>query len=452
MLYNSFMDNVVPFFTKDGSVGLYNKKEDDIYHSVYGALTEAYDKFIIPANFDAFFDENNEIKILDLCYGIGYNTKVFLNNLLKKYLNEKKHINSIDSDNVIANKNIYSIDNDNILLDKCINSLYNNKIFKKYFRKSNIKNNLIKKQKFKVYIDAVDTNKNLVKMSPFFKVAGDIKINKRLSGIDKIDKYLKDDFYPSEHFDLLSEVNILILYFLINNFASEYVDDGLSEILNDKKYSKFIDSKMKAFLGFYFKKHSNLYSNKIKCSFLHNIYYSYISNSYKNTLKVLENNEISINYIIEDARQFLSKSNLEYDFIFLDAFSPSKCPSLWTYDFIKLLYKNLSENGKILTYTNSSAVRNAFLKNNFFIEKIYNKSEERYTGLIAAKQSKIVNPNLSRYELGLLDTKSSIMYRDENLLLNNKEILENRKKELLNSNLMSSTKYIKNFKGDKNEI
>ena len=41
-----------PYFTNDGSVGLYSEEDDDIYHSTYGALTEAYEKFILPANFD----------------------------------------------------------------------------------------------------------------------------------------------------------------------------------------------------------------------------------------------------------------------------------------------------------------------------------------------------------------------------------------------------------------
>ena len=36
-------------FTEDGSVGLYSKDVDDIYHSSFGALSEAYEKFIFPS-------------------------------------------------------------------------------------------------------------------------------------------------------------------------------------------------------------------------------------------------------------------------------------------------------------------------------------------------------------------------------------------------------------------
>ena len=72
-----------PYFTNDGSVGLYSEKDNDIYHSTYGALSEAYEKFIQPADFEKFFQNNSEIKILDICFGIGYNSKSFINNFIK---------------------------------------------------------------------------------------------------------------------------------------------------------------------------------------------------------------------------------------------------------------------------------------------------------------------------------------------------------------------------------
>ena len=73
-----------PYFTNDGSVGLFSPEADDIYHSTYGALSEAYEKFVLPANLENFFSNNSEIKVLDICYGIGYNTKNFLNFLINK--------------------------------------------------------------------------------------------------------------------------------------------------------------------------------------------------------------------------------------------------------------------------------------------------------------------------------------------------------------------------------
>ena len=89
------MSNIETFVTEDGSIGLYNKDLDEIYHSKYGAKSEAYEKFVEPAK----IIDNRPLDILDLCYGIGYNTKCALEHL--------KNINSIDcveSDNNLVQK------------------------------------------------------------------------------------------------------------------------------------------------------------------------------------------------------------------------------------------------------------------------------------------------------------------------------------------------------------
>lgn len=58
--------------TDDKSVGLYNNEVKDIYHSKTGALTEALEKFVL-CSFPLM--NKNELNILDICHGIGYNTK-----------------------------------------------------------------------------------------------------------------------------------------------------------------------------------------------------------------------------------------------------------------------------------------------------------------------------------------------------------------------------------------
>ncbi len=122
------MYELYPYFTNDGSVGLFSPEADDIYHSTYGALTEAYEKFIIPAEFEKFFQKNNKIKILDICFGIGYNTKSFINNFLEFIYN-----GTIDTYNIKCNS---EIDTDN--------------------------------KKYSIYIHAIDTDKILSGLSPFF--------------------------------------------------------------------------------------------------------------------------------------------------------------------------------------------------------------------------------------------------------------------------------------------
>lgn len=46
------MRDYEPYFTEDGSIGLYSYADKDVYHSKFGALTEAWEKFILPANLD----------------------------------------------------------------------------------------------------------------------------------------------------------------------------------------------------------------------------------------------------------------------------------------------------------------------------------------------------------------------------------------------------------------
>ena len=72
------MRNFKFVITEDKSVGLYSNEVNDIFHSKTGALKEAFDKFIIPSFLSNCIMQKNETNILDICYGIGYNTKAAL--------------------------------------------------------------------------------------------------------------------------------------------------------------------------------------------------------------------------------------------------------------------------------------------------------------------------------------------------------------------------------------
>ena len=88
------------FLTQDGSIGLYNKELDEIYHSKFGAKKEAYEKFIEPVLMVA------KPKILDICYGIGYNTKTAI-----QYLKNIEYIDCIEIDEKLAKESFkYSFD------------------------------------------------------------------------------------------------------------------------------------------------------------------------------------------------------------------------------------------------------------------------------------------------------------------------------------------------------
>ena len=60
-----------------------------------------------------------------------------------------------------------------------------------------------------------------------------------------------------------------------------------------------------------------------------------------------------------DARQQLQNlpKDLRLDLILLDAFSPGKCPQLWTEEFLQSLAALLAPGGRLLTYCRAAAVR-----------------------------------------------------------------------------------------------
>lgn len=53
--------------TGDNSITFYNDKYDETYHSTSGAIEESFEKFVKPCRI------NDGMKILDICFGIGYN-------------------------------------------------------------------------------------------------------------------------------------------------------------------------------------------------------------------------------------------------------------------------------------------------------------------------------------------------------------------------------------------
>lgn len=150
-----------------------------------------------------------------------------------------------------------------------------------------------------------------------------------------------------------------------------------------------------------------------------------------------------------DARQVIKEDDNSYNYIFLDAFTPAKCPCLWTVDFFKELHKHLDDEGMILTYSNSAAVRNAFIQAGFWTGKIYNKESDKFIGTIATKKLELIKNGLSEYDLGLINTKAGIVYRDKDLTLDNEAIIAAHSKEVAQSGLQSSSKFIKTFRGNK---
>ena len=451
------MYKLYPYFTNDGSVGLFSPDADDIYHSTYGALTEAYEKFILPAEFEKYFAKHDEIKILDICFGIGYNTKSFLNYFLEKILSKKTNTKNI------KNMSIEKIDTDKIKYAATIDgdNKYTSEI---YTDNTNCKNtssdiastcNTIQKiesqnlnPKFKIFIKAIDTDKNLAFLSPFFITGKRNTKNKNLNFHQaKIEKMLEDEKNKKiSKKRLKNETNMILLLKIIENHPEMLNDDEFYKLLTSKNYRQYFDAFIRRFLASYKFMTSKYTLLRLLGAFLHNIYYRYISKRQKKALNALKLLDFKFDLKIDDARKILSVDDNIYNFVFLDAFTPAKCPCLWTVDFFKLLYSHLDEDGMILTYSNAANVRSAFLEAGFFVGKIYNDAAGKFMGTVAVKNKSLIKNELSEYDLGLLKTKAGIFYRDENLTGQNEAIIAAHEKEVENSTRISSSKFIKQWK------
>ncbi len=461
------MYELYPYVTNDLSVGLFSPSDDDVYHSATGAATEAYTKFIFPAMIENFLCNHDSIRVLDICYGIGYNTESFLNFIFQiKFKNFLKsnnlHDKTLSTYNYkICGDNTFSLCNDKIYYDNTKNirqknlnysdMIYNdNNVCKFYINQHEGLYNKIFNKNFSIYIKAIDSNKFLAFLSPFIK-SKIIKFPKNQFKNEKIEKILKNSKnisnfnIPSNLIEYPPALSIFLLNCIIEQYPDMLYDNDFISILSQYEYEGYFSKDICRIFEFLKLKDNKFTLGNCFKVFLHNIYYRNISRRYKNDLKALKTLGIDFSLKISDARQELQSDDSQYDFIFLDAFTPTKCPCLWTLDFFKLLYSHLSDNGMILTYSNSAIVRNTFLSAGFFVGKIYNSVENRYTGTVAVKNNDLIKYELSEFDLGLLKTKAGIFYRDENLTDHNEAIIERHKSDVENSNLMSASAYKKQF-------
>ncbi len=156
--------------------------------------------------------------------------------------------------------------------------------------------------------------------------------------------------------------------------------------------------------------------------------------------KIIEKNLKSpdfIHFYFEDARKFVQNCNKKYDIIFHDGFAPHKQAVLWSEEFILKLSGFLKPEGIYCTYNHSKPVLNALFKAGLLI----GKSDCNST--VAAFDKKLIKNPLSDFELGALNTKSAITYKDETLSLTHEEIILKRSEELASSNLQTLSGYNK---------
>ena len=154
-----------------------------------------------------------------------------------------------------------------------------------------------------------------------------------------------------------------------------------------------------------------------------------------------------------DARKKIKNipANIKFDLIYLDGFSPQKCPQVWSVEFLEKVTQKLNPQGYLITYSCSAAIRRT-LKD--FGLKIFNIKPNLVSknlwsnGTIAVKiiDEKVLQNNLYFKKLSSMEeehllTKASIPYRDPTLSSDPKDIIQKRVQEQLLSSLKTSKKW-----------
>ena len=154
-----------------------------------------------------------------------------------------------------------------------------------------------------------------------------------------------------------------------------------------------------------------------------------------------------------DAREKINfiPSSIKFDLIYLDGFSPQKCPQVWTIEFLSKVIENLNSQGYLITYSSSAAVRKTLRNLGLEIFTIKPSFKNRTfwshgTVSISTFDKNKLQPNFNFEKLSLMEeehllTRASIPYRDQDLNASKDDIIKRRLDEQLFSNLLSTNKW-----------
>ena len=133
--------------------------------------------------------------------------------------------------------------------------------------------------------------------------------------------------------------------------------------------------------------------------------------------------------------ELLSSQRGQLDLVLMDAFSPSRCPQLWTLEFLSGLGALLQPQGRLLTYCSAAAIRHALRQAGLQLASIDSpsgllKQTSDWSGGTAASPSPLdgepqLRP-LSAMEEEHLRTNAAEPYRDPSGEAERTEILQQR--------------------------
>ena len=159
-----------------------------------------------------------------------------------------------------------------------------------------------------------------------------------------------------------------------------------------------------------------------------------------------------------DARETINNipSRIKFDLIYLDGFSPQKCPQVWTLEFLSKIAQKLNSNGYLITYSSAAAVRMTLRNLGLEILSIKpNLKSKNYWSLgtvaISNFDKSKFPKNLCFGKLSIMEeehllTKASIPYRDPDQNLNAEKIIKNRSEEQFTSNLRDTKDWREKWK------
>ncbi len=150
--------------------------------------------------------------------------------------------------------------------------------------------------------------------------------------------------------------------------------------------------------------------------------------------------------LLGDARttiQQLHQSNFQADAIFLDPFSPPRCPQLWTVEFLQQLASCCAATGRLATYSCAASVRSALIAAGFKIGETL-QVNGRQPGTVASFTDADLC-TLSVRSQEHLQTRAAVPYRDPQLCDSAQDILHRRRIEQETSSLEPTSRWQKRW-------
>ena len=130
------------------------------------------------------------------------------------------------------------------------------------------------------------------------------------------------------------------------------------------------------------------------------------------TTGVYEDESVYIELYIGDAREFLKETEISFDVVYQDAFSPSSNPILWTKEYFEDISLLMKDDGILTTYSMALKTRLALYENGF---KLYLNQGEQYRDATVASKMHLDRFPLVNMEHKIACNPTVLSLRDDML-------------------------------------